>query len=354
MRFPEFTGEWEVIKIKEFGEVVTGATPPTNDTNNYGNDYLWASPSDLGKTKYIINTKAKISEQGFNKIRRIPKNSILVTCIGSTIGKMGVASECMSTNQQINTIITNPSYNYNFVYYAIDSCFPKYLSSIAVQAVPIISKSVFEELKNYAPTHEEQEKIGAFLSLIDQRIETQNKIIEDLKKLKTALVDGLYNFSNKGKTRIRFSEFEEKHLKTTLGNITNNFNRRNKEKKVLPMYSVTNNQGFVVQSEKFGDREMIGEDIGSYKIIESGEFAYNPARINVGSIAQYNGDFPCMISSLYVCFKLKDSIDSSWASYLLKSKRVNLREFEIRHYHIASCLSSIISTLIDGFLGKKL
>ncbi|NDW18267.1 restriction endonuclease subunit S [Dysgonomonas sp. 216] len=89
------------------------------------------------------------------------------------------------------------------------------------------------------------------------------------------------------------------------------------------MYSVTNDQGFVVQSEKFGDREMIGEDIGSYKIIESGEFAYNPARINVGSIAQYNGDFPCMISSLYVCFKLKDSIDSSWASYLLKSKRVN-------------------------------
>lgn len=148
-------------------------------------------------------------------------------------------------------------------------------------------------------------------------------LIEDYASSLTALVDGLYNFSNEGKTRIRFSEFEEKHLRTTLGNITNNFNRRNKEKKVFPMYSVTNDQGFVVQSEKFGDREMIGEDIGSYKIIESGEFAYNPARINVGSIAKYNGAFPCMISSLYVCFKLKDGIDSSWASYLLKSKRVN-------------------------------
>jgi type I restriction enzyme S subunit len=89
------------------------------------------------------------------------------------------------------------------------------------------------------------------------------------------------------------------------------------------MYSVTNDQGFVAQSEKFGDREMIGEDIVSYKIVNPGEFAYNPARINVGSIARYDRDTPCMISSLYVCFRLKDTIDSKWALYLLKSAKNN-------------------------------
>ena len=89
------------------------------------------------------------------------------------------------------------------------------------------------------------------------------------------------------------------------------------------MFSVTNDSGFISQSEKFGDREMVGEDIGSYKIIYSDEFAYNPARINVGSIARYNGDDQCMISSLYVCFRLNSDICSNWALHLLKSQRMN-------------------------------
>lgn len=133
----------------------------------------------------------------------------------------------------------------------------------------------------------------------------------------TALVDGLYY------PHIRFDGFHKPWIKTTLGGITNNFNRRNKDKTIYPMYSVTNDQGFVRQSDKFGDREMVGEDIGSYKIVKSGEFAYNPARINVGSIARYNDSLSCMISSLYVCFSLKDDFYSDWVLFLLKSKRIN-------------------------------
>ena len=126
---------------------------------------------------------------GFDKTRKLPEGAILVTCIGSTIGKMGMATEEMSTNQQINSIITNSCNDNNFVYYAIESNFPKYLASIAVQAVPIISKSSFEKLPNRRTALKEQIKIGKFLSLIDKRIATQNKIIEDLKKLKSAIVE---------------------------------------------------------------------------------------------------------------------------------------------------------------------
>ena len=86
-----------------------------------------------------------LSEKGFKKTRKLPQNSILVTCIGSTIGKMGMAREEMATNQQINAIVVSRNFDCNFVYYAVDSQFPKYLSSISMQAVPIISKSVFEE-----------------------------------------------------------------------------------------------------------------------------------------------------------------------------------------------------------------
>ena len=87
------------------------------------------------------------------------------------------------------------------------------------------------------------------------------------------------------------------------------------------MYSVTNNRGFIPQNEQFEDREMVGEDIKSYKIIEQGEFAYNPARINVGSIARYNDTEPCMISSLYVCFKPSDEVDGSFLMHFLKSPK---------------------------------
>lgn len=88
------------------------------------------------------------------------------------------------------------------------------------------------------------------------------------------------------------------------------------------MYSVTNNRGFIPQSEQFEDRDMVGEDIKAYKIIHNKDFAYNPARINVGSIAKYNGSKPCMISSLYVCFKAANGIDEDWLMHLLRSPKI--------------------------------
>ena len=188
LRFPELEGEWEKCKLGDYGKVVTGNTPPTKDIQNYENGtYLWASPADLGITKSITETKTMLSAQGFSKTRTLPKGSVLVTCIGSTIGKTGMATKEMSTNQQINSIVVNDNSDNEFVYYAIQSAFPRYLSSIAVQAVPIISKSAFELLPNQRPCLQEQKKIGKMLSLLDERIATQNKIIEDLKKLKSAI-----------------------------------------------------------------------------------------------------------------------------------------------------------------------
>ena len=188
LRFPEFEGEWEKYKVGDFGKIITGNTPPTKDIENYENgQYLWVSPADLGLLKSITETKTRLSKKGFDKTRALPAGSVLVTCIGSTIGKMGMTTRETSTNQQINAIVVNKSNNNEFVYYAVQSAFPKYLSSIAVQAVPIISKSSFELLPNYRPSIQEQEKIGRLFALLDERIATQSKIIEDLKTLKSAI-----------------------------------------------------------------------------------------------------------------------------------------------------------------------
>ena len=121
---------------------------------------------------------------------------------------------------------------------------------------------------------------------------------------------------------MRFPGFTDEWKKTTLGEITTNFNLRNKEQIDYPMFSVTNNRGFIPQSEQFEDREMKGEDIKAYKVIHHNDFAYNPARINVGSIAKYNGFEPCMISSLYVCFKANNEVDEDWLIHLLRTPKV--------------------------------
>ena len=202
MRFSEFFDFWKNKAIIDIGKVITGNTPPTKNSSYYGDSFNWAGPSDLGMSKYINDTKVKLSNDGMLVSRVIPKNSILVTCIGSTIGKMGISTKEMATNQQINSIIVNTKFNFEFIYYEILYSFKKYLKTIEVQAVPIISKSAFERLKIYVPSIDEQHKLAKFLTLIDHRIDTQSKIIEDLecqinyirRKLFTGYInDDIYN-----------------------------------------------------------------------------------------------------------------------------------------------------------------
>ena len=136
--------------------------------------------------------------------------------------------------------------------------------------------------------------------------------------------DKVLNVPNTGKVpTLRFPEFNGRWNCYRLEDLTDLFSVRNKDGRNYPMYSVTNDMGFVPQSEKFEDRAMIGENINSYKIIREGDFAYNPARINVGSIARYQEEYPCMISSLYVCFKPdKQLVNSDLLLHILKSPRL--------------------------------
>ena len=259
LRFPEFHGEWEKCKLGDYGKVVTGNTPPTKDIENYENGtYLWASPADLGTIKSITETKTMLSAQGFLKTRTLPKGSVLVTCIGSTIGKAGMATKEMSTNQQINSIVVNDNNDNEFVYYAIQSAFPRYLSSIAVQAVPIISKSAFELLPNNRPYLQEQKKIGRFLSMFDERIATQNKIIEDLKKLKCAIIEKVY------------SEIQGKEY--SYGQLFDVINERNKQMEYSNILSASQEKGMVNRDDLNLDIQFERSNINTYKIVRKGDY----------------------------------------------------------------------------------
>ena len=262
LRFPEFQGEWEKCKLGDYGKVVTGNTPPTKDIENYENGtYLWASPADLGIIKSITETKTMLSAQGFSKTRTLPKGSVLVTCIGSTIGKAGMATKEMSTNQQINSIVVNDDNDNEFVYYAIQSAFPRYLSSIAVQAVPIISKSAFELLPNNRPYLQEQKKIGKFLSLLDERIAAQNKIIDKLQSLIQGIMVELQKQGvNKGTWK-----------KVFLSDVLTERNERNTN--LFQVFSVSVSQGVVNQVDYLG-RSFAAKDTSKYNVVYYGDLVY--------------------------------------------------------------------------------
>lgn len=189
----------DMIKLREIGEIITGNTPKTTEKDNYGEEYNWVTPGDMGISKYITNTEKKLSLKGFEKSRKVNKGSILVTCIGSTIGKIGIAGKECSTNQQINSINLFNNINNEYVYYAIKYNFKYFTDYISNQAVPIINKTVFGNLQIPNISLSRQKKIAITLKILDKKIECNKKIIDEYKKLKKALMQKLLT----GKVRVK-------------------------------------------------------------------------------------------------------------------------------------------------------
>ena len=276
--------------LGDYGKVVTGNTPPTKDIENYENGtYLWASPADLGTHKLISETKTKLSSKGFTKTRPLSKGSVLVTCIGSTIGKTGMATREMSTNKQINSIVVNENNDNEFVYYVVQSAFPHYLSSIAVQAVPIISKSSFELLPSKRPSLQEQNKIGKFLSLLDERISTQHRLIDRLQSLiKGIMVKLQQQGLSKGTwKRVPLSSILKERTELNEG--------------LLPVYSVSVSQGVVNQMEYLG-RSFAAKDTSKYHVAHFGDLIYTKSPTGsfpYGIVKQNSNRYKVAVSPLY-------------------------------------------------------
>ena len=113
--------DWEVKTLGNIAPIATGNTPPTRDPANYGDKYLFVSPVDMGTTKHITRTEKKLSPKGFAISRPFPTGSVLFVCIGSTIGECGIASETLTSNQQINAILPSAGMSSNYLYYAVSA-----------------------------------------------------------------------------------------------------------------------------------------------------------------------------------------------------------------------------------------
>lgn len=199
---------WEIVEVGELGEIITGTTPPTKNKEYYtGGSYQFISPFDLGNTKYAYKTEKEISSKGLSVSRCLPKDAVLVVCIGSTIGKVGMTSKDKSaTNQQINTIVCDKKYNPHFVYYCL-LFKSEYIRSLATPSpVPIMSKGKFQKAVISIPANrDEQDKIVEILSAIDEKVEKA----QSRKRALQALFRSMLNLLMTGQVRVKDIDFGE-------------------------------------------------------------------------------------------------------------------------------------------------
>jgi type I restriction enzyme S subunit len=176
---------WKMTTLGEVGLTVTGKTPSKDNPEDWGEFLDFITPTDISTdSKYLETVARKLSNTGAKRFQKmlIPSNSVVVTCIGSDMGKVIMNKNEALTNQQINSIKINLGYDNDYIFYLLRNSY-KILRNIAVggSTMPILNKTTFESLKFLIPPLPEQRAIAAVLSSLDDKIELlreQNKTLE--------------------------------------------------------------------------------------------------------------------------------------------------------------------------------
>ena len=199
MRFPEFSGEWNKYTINDLATVVGGGTPDTTVKSYWGGDIQWFTPSEIGKNKYVDFSKRTITRDGLDNssAKLLPLHTILLSS-RATVGECSIASNECTTNQGFQSLIAKQC-NIDFLYYLIQTKKKDLIRNACGSTFLEISANEIRKIKVAVPVQNEQEQIAKLLSLIDERIATQNKIIEKLQSLIKGLVDELMTVLLKGK-----------------------------------------------------------------------------------------------------------------------------------------------------------
>ncbi|MEA3499158.1 MAG: restriction endonuclease subunit S, partial [Campylobacterota bacterium] len=176
---------WDEISLSETGKIITGKTPSKNNVNDWGTKYNFITPTDIkDDIKFIDKTNRYISDDGKDRFKNmiLDEESIIVTCIGSDMGKVIMNKNIALTNQQINSIVVNNNYDKDFIFYKLKASY-RLLKRLAGSGstMPLLNKSDFSNIKIKIPKIAEQKAIANILSSFDNKIELlkeQNKTLE--------------------------------------------------------------------------------------------------------------------------------------------------------------------------------
>lgn len=288
---------WKKTAIGDVGTVVTGNTPGTSSKEYYGGDIPFVAPGDLGKGLWVESTEKTLTDKGFRVAKRLPKGAVLFTCIGATIGKAGVAARDLATNQQINSVICDPSRADSlFIYYLLALRAADIKRLAGTQAVPIVNKSTFEDVTAPIPPLPEQRKIAAILRTWDEALEKLNALkalnIRRRVWLRTHLFTG----------KVRLPGFTDKWRTVPLSDVLHEHG--SKSTGAEEVYSVSVHKGLVNQVEHLG-RSFSAASTDHYNRVLPGDIVYTKSPTGdfpLGIIKQSKIDREVIVSPLYGVF----------------------------------------------------
>ena len=365
LRFPEFQGEWEKCKVSDLLDFYS--------TNSLSWDKLEYGTTNIQNLHYGLihvglSTMVDLDKDNLPNIidGNVPKNyelckegDIVFADASEDTNEVAKAVEYCNLNGKkvvcgLHTIHGRDNKNKTVVGYkgyAFSSMsFHHQIRRIA-QGTKIysINSKNFSECYVGIPSKEEQQKIADLLRLIDERIATQNKIIEDLKKLKSAIIEIEYTPNTK--------------TTSPIGDVIEQISKRNKNNAIQNVLSVSNRQGFIKQSDQFENRNVASEDTSNYKIVEKNDFAFNPARINVGSISRLTTFEKGIVSPMYICFRTQENVAPEYIDYFFESKHFYCEIQKRLEGSVRQCLSfeglcniplSLPSLEMQQRIGKRL
>lgn len=184
---------WKIKRIKDFGQVITGKTPSTEISSNYGDKYLFIKTPDMHDNMYVIDSSEKLSERGndVQKLKKLPRWSIMVSCIG-TGGVVSINSKEAHTNQQINSIVLHDENNIEWLFFVCKSLKTTIeMFGATGSTMTNLSKGKFENLKILEPNLELIDKYHMYTYDIFKEVEKLMYSNENLIKQRDLLLPRL-------------------------------------------------------------------------------------------------------------------------------------------------------------------
>ena len=332
LRFPEFHGEWEKCKLGELAvKVGSGSTPKGGNAVYTTSGHCFVRSQNVGMGHLILNDIAYIDESTHQKQKstELRTNDVLLNITGASIGRTALATEEINggnVNQHVCIIRTNgnvePSYICDYIQ---TSKIQKYIQSL--QTGGSREGLNFEQIRSFPiniPTVEEQVKIAKLLSLINERIATQSKLIEDLKKLKSAIIEKVFCSPNQEHPMCRIEGFEQALSTYKMSDFSSRIATKNKDSKCSLVLTIAAQYGLVNQ-ESFFNKSVASENLTGYYLLHKGEFAYNrsySAGYDWGAVKRLDNYDEGVLSTLYICFKINETIvDSDYLAYYFESTK---------------------------------
>ncbi len=245
LRFPEFTKGWATKSISDLATVTGGGTPDTT-VKSYWNGYIqWFTPSEIGKNKYVDLSLRTITEEGLNNssAKLLSPYTILLSS-RATVGECSIALQECATNQGFQSLIAK-NCDIDFLYYLIQTKKKELIRKACGSTFLEISANEIRKIHTYVPSINEQKKIGVLLSLIDKRIDTQNKIIEKLETLIKGIVDSIFTANKFPKV-----PFKEIYVRAGEGGTPSTSNPEYYDNGTIPFIKIDDLQNKYIKTNK--------------------------------------------------------------------------------------------------------